>query len=345
MADNIEGTIVLDGLIEGRFTDGQATVEKLDGWVKFVKNATGLTFTADASGDSFSMLPDNQPATIDKLQPDPQDAIRQALEQLVQALPESDRPTVFSTLRSSEYRKNEEVQSLYAVQADGTVAFESRTVDAKTVASVAPLTTKEKVKMGAISATIVLVMFGILMLIPGVREKVGDVISGAKPIQEDQIRIQARQYSKWFTVEVKEANRKAAKLTLTATDAMPSSDGELQIAYDNAKSLSDKLAVEALARGYIRIELINDKGERYGSTELPLIALLSKVQMEKLKKKTGAAAPPKKQTDKPADKPADKQTDKAEDGETKKPKPVSVDVIIGISTNGKERIGLLLFRY
>ena len=148
MADNVEGTIVLDGLIEGRFNDGDQTVEKLDGWVKFVQDTLGLSFTADASGDSFSMLPDNKPASAAKLAPDPQDAIRQALEQLIGALPEKDRATVFSTLRSSEYRKGEEVQSLYAVQADGTVVFESRTVDAKTVAPVEPLTTKEKVKIG-----------------------------------------------------------------------------------------------------------------------------------------------------------------------------------------------------
>ena len=66
-------------------------------------------------------------------------------------------------------------------------------------------------------------IIGILMLIPAVREKVSDVVSGVKAIEPTKLVIQSSQYDKWFTVKIKDASRKVVLLTLTATDDLPRS--------------------------------------------------------------------------------------------------------------------------
>lgn len=275
MNEKIEGTIVLDGLIEGRFSQEESR-EKLEEWVKFVGSSLGLRFSLDASGDAFSLLPDNQPASTQKMGADPQDALRQAVEQLVEALPASDRGNVFSTLRSAEVRKGEEVQSVYVINQDGSVGVESRSVEAKTVTPEPPLTMKERIKFGAFGLLIAAVIFGILMLIPPVRQKFSEMLTTAAPVEAADVTIDAALYEKWFTVEVKDASRTAVVLTLTRTDAFPEDEAALDKLYGQATSMREKLAIEALARGYLRVELYADEGALYALTELQLLPLLKK---------------------------------------------------------------------
>lgn len=326
MSEKIEGTIVLDGLIEGRFSDGEETVENLNGWVKFVRSTLGLRFSLEASGDAFSMLPDNEAAAVDKLGADPQDAIRQALEQLVAALPQQDRRGVFSTLRSAEVRKGEEVQTLYAVQGDGSATMESRTVEAKTVAPVEPLTTKQKVKLGVIGvaiAAVVLVL--IFVLFPGLREKLGQKI---KPVNAQDIALDAAAYREYFTVEIKEASRTRAVLVVTPTDNYPKDDAAAEAAYKNADTLARRLAIEAIVRGYVRVECYNDEGVLYSWEPSPMARVLTE-HLRRLEKQ----------------KDQKKDREKADEGKEEKRDPRAVEVPIILSPDGKQRIERIILRY
>ena len=82
-------------------------------------------------------------------------------------LPPLERGSVFSTLRSSEFRKNEEVQSLYVVATTAggkvEVQVQSRSVDAKAVAPPQPISVKEKVKL-AVMGLVFAAVFGFLWL-------------------------------------------------------------------------------------------------------------------------------------------------------------------------------------
>jgi len=60
MSDKTEGTIVLDGLIEGRLPDDPSIEDKLEQWLEFV-GQLGLRFNLEVTGSSFSLLPDSTP--------------------------------------------------------------------------------------------------------------------------------------------------------------------------------------------------------------------------------------------------------------------------------------------
>ena len=279
MQEKIEGTITLDGLVEGRFTGDDEVEERLRQWVSFV-GELGLRFNLDVSGNAFSLLPDNRPVPTAKLGPDPDQALRQALEQLIAALPAEDRPRVFSTLRSAEVRKGQEVQSLYAAAPDGSVQVESRSVEVKTIAPPQPVSTKQRVKLGLIGLLLAAVMIGIAFLFPPVREKFAEFIGAIGPVTASDLTVDAAAYEPYFTVTVKEATRAYVVLVLKRTADYPKDAAGLDAAHAAADTLAKKLAVEALARGYVRIELFNDEGKWYHGGEVRIVPLKDAETME-----------------------------------------------------------------
>ncbi len=281
MTEKLEGTIVLDGLIEGRLSGDPNVEVNLQRWIEFVATL-GLRFSLDAGGAAFSVLPDNHAQSVEGLGNDPEDAIRQALQQLVEVLPAGDRGSVFSTLRSSEYRKNEEVQTLYVVGPDQKVQVKSRSVEAKTVAPPQPISKRERVKLAIMGLLIAVVIIGIAMLFPPVREKFSDLVSNVKPVKTDEIVIQAGPFSDHFTIKAKEFTQGGRVLVLEVKReaGYPKDDAGLQAAYDKADTLRKKMAVEAIARGYVRIELSDDEGKLYSTGEFRIRELGEKEVIE-----------------------------------------------------------------
>lgn len=278
--EKMEGTILLDGLIEGRMSDPQVE-EALAKWVSFV-NSLGLKFNLDAGNGAFSILPDNQAVPCAKLGPAPEDGIRQAIEQLIKVLPEEDRGSVFSTLRSSEFRHNEEVQTLYAVGPGAQVQVQSRSIDARTVPPPKPVTTKEKVKLAVLGLVFAAVFFGIAMLFPPVREKFAEFIGAIKPVNIEGVPVRDDLFKAWFTAAKDEeaSSSRVLVLKLTRTKAYPLTQESLEAAYAKADTLAAKLALEAIARGYVRIELVDSEGVTFSSMEFRIRDLEKKESIE-----------------------------------------------------------------
>jgi hypothetical protein len=283
--EKMEGTIVLDGLIEGRLPDDAEVEEKLNKWIEFVASL-GLRFNLDAGGSAFSILPDNHPMSCARLMPSPDDAIRQAVEQLVKVLPAAERSSVFSTLRSSEFRKNEEVQSLYVVAVNPAgnveVQVQSRSVDAKTVAPPQPISVREKVKLAVLGLVFAAIFFGVAMLFPPVREKFAEFIGAIKPVQVETVTVHSPAFGDYFTAKPKEFERGARVLVveLKRTPAFPKSEDAVNEAYKSADTLSKKLALEAIARGYVRIEMVDTDGVVFATGEFRIRDLAKEDSIE-----------------------------------------------------------------
>jgi len=111
------GTAVLDGLIEGPLPPFENGEDRLRQWRDFAR-ADGLLFHLSVDGPRFSLLPDSKPLPLAEYD-DLQDRIRRAMEQLLQLFPEDLRTQVFSTVRSVEYRRHTQRQSLYLVTSRG----------------------------------------------------------------------------------------------------------------------------------------------------------------------------------------------------------------------------------
>lgn len=280
MLEKLQGTMTLDGLIEGKLPDDPQVEVKLRQWIEFMAGM-GVHFSLDAGGSGFSVLPDNQPFVCAKLGPAPEDALRQAVDQLVDLLPAAQRGSVFSTLRSSEFRHNEEVQTVYAIGPDGRTQLQSRSVEAKTVAPPQPLALRERIKLAVVGLLIAAIIVGIAFLFPPVREKFSDMVDAATPIAAEDIQVSAAGFEKYFTVQVKEVRRsRIVVLTIKRTEAYPTDNAARQKAYDAATTLIERMVIESLQRGQVRIEMVDIEGETYLSAEQRIRSLESKESIE-----------------------------------------------------------------
>lgn len=271
MNENVEGTIVLNGLVEGYLPDEGQIEDQLQRWVSSLK-ALRLRFNLETSGNSFSILPDNDPTLCDKLGDRPDDVISQALEQLLELLPEDQRARVVSTLHSSEFRKGEEVQAVYFVTPDGSIRVESRTLEAKTTPPPEPISVREKVRLAVYGLVFAMALLFIISLFFDLRGLFGHFASTLKPFNSDEIEVDVSTFQEYFTVEKKEIVSKYDShnlvITLKRTEAFPRDEAQLNKAMAEAgDSVNRRLALDALARGYVRCETFNTESRFSGYVE------------------------------------------------------------------------------
>src|SRR5262245_11694000 len=113
--EKIEGTIVLDGLVQGRLPLGDDQIpQQLKQWVQFI-SGMGVRFNLEVRDAAFNLLPDNRATSAKPLGDPPEHALEQGLTQLADLFSGPERSQLFSTLRSSEFRPGEEVQTVYTI--------------------------------------------------------------------------------------------------------------------------------------------------------------------------------------------------------------------------------------
>src|SRR5690242_13291091 len=81
LGEKIEGTMVLEGLIQGRIPPMGDLAAKLREWVTFVGNL-GPRFNLEVRGNQFSLLPDDKPFSTAGLGAGAEHGMTQVLEQL-----------------------------------------------------------------------------------------------------------------------------------------------------------------------------------------------------------------------------------------------------------------------
>src|ERR1700744_6558786 len=99
MSDKVEGTVILDGLVQGKVPALPGTEQKLRDWAQFARSAN-LVFNLEINGGTFGFLADQTPLAVPDLGHDPADTIKAALGELLKIFPPAERSAVFSTLRS-----------------------------------------------------------------------------------------------------------------------------------------------------------------------------------------------------------------------------------------------------
>jgi hypothetical protein len=122
----IEGTFILEGLVQGPVPDARDGAELLQRFAAdIVRNH--LPLTLEVTGGQFSLLADGQPHSCSDFHPKPiPSCIHQALEQLLALLPPQDRLRVISTLRSREFQSGTVQQTLFSIVAPGQVQVQTR---------------------------------------------------------------------------------------------------------------------------------------------------------------------------------------------------------------------------
>jgi len=272
----IEGTLVLDGLIEGRLGGVEQAEDRLEDWVSLAREA-GLPFSLEITGNRFSLLAGGTPIEVARLGPDPTARIADALRELLRVFTPDAGAGVFSTVRSTEYRPGQEVQTLYLVGPQGDVQEQQRTVEAETVAPRRPRTRREKVRLVLTGLAIAGVLVGLSALVVPYRDILFRLKGRMLPLSTKDLSVEAPAFEGLFTLgEERKLDRKRGALVLQATPAadLPRTDDEFTRAIEAARdSARRRLALEALLRGYLRCEYFDGEGAFLGASWVRVKAL------------------------------------------------------------------------
>lgn len=258
MAEKVEGTLRLEGLIEGQLPDDEKVHSLFNEWLEF-SSARGLHFDPAFTGNNFSLLADNRPITISTLESHYEQLLKELLEQLVSILPDSYRGKVLSTVRSVEYQKNLEVQSIFSIQPGGSVSINTREVEARTTAPEPPVTFKQKIIAAAAGVVILLILIGLSALFLDYKKYAADIKSSFTPFDVSKVSINNR-FSPYFEVTETTWDGGYLLIHLTKTASFP----DLETLPERYKAAGDdiyqKLALETLAKGYMMIEFFDEEG-------------------------------------------------------------------------------------
>lgn len=275
MNPQIEGDLVLDGLVEGRLPPLPGTEQKLRDWVRFVA-AAHLPLNLQIDGGQFSLLPDNAPLRAASVGPDPAEVISSAVEQMLKIFPPGERGKVTSTLRSIEVRPGEHIQTLYAIAPDGSVDCRQRSAPAKTKPRTPPLTRRERWRMRIWAAGAILAILAISSIFIDYRAMWRDYRNHHSPLDAQHITVEFSAFSPFISISSKRLGPDGHGLTLTLerTAAMPASGEQLEAAWRAESSLARRLALESLAKGYARVELFDGRGVYLGTVPIRIQPLL-----------------------------------------------------------------------
>jgi hypothetical protein len=272
MSEAIEGTFVLEGLVEGRLPEGGNIDESLRVWVKKA-NQEGILFDLDLSGFYLSLLPLNNGSQSASLNAMPHEVIVQLLEELLELFPIEYAPQLFSTLNSREFLPSQERQSLYAIKPDGTIDVQQRTIDVQTSLPPRPLHKRIRPRVIVLGLLVATAIIGVASVFIDFRELLNGMKHRVNPVSVKQVKINAGEFERFLEVSnpipVLDTHGYHLPMTLTRKDYYPVDDESVAQAMEWAgDNLKRRLHVEALVRGRLRLEFFNGKNDFIHSAEL-----------------------------------------------------------------------------
>ncbi|KPJ54260.1 MAG: hypothetical protein AMS16_04865 [Planctomycetes bacterium DG_58] len=282
MSEKIEGTLRLEGLVEGHLPDEAETETRLREWVRFAAGMR-LRFALEVDGNRFSLLADNTPVSAKAVGAVPSETIAEALTELLKVFPERSGSEVLSTVRSVEYRKGEEVQTLYSFTADRSVDTHQRTLKARTKAPPQPLTLKERLRLAAFGLGIALVVFAASAVFVDYGKLLRNIIEDVRPYDAAQLDVDVETFAGYFALQKKTVDRSEGLLVLTLkrSKSYPKTDADLdRLLADAQPSHRRRLALDAIARGYVRCECFDREHRFIGFVEKRIGSLREKETVE-----------------------------------------------------------------
>ena len=282
MTTHVEGTVLLEGLVEGRLPITPGASEKLEKWAEF--GFGGVPVSLKIEGPRFSVLPSDAAVKVSLFKDgDAQQAIAEALDEMLRIFPPGDRGAVFSTLRSREFKPKQEIQTMYAVAPEGRIAIHSQTVAAETEAPPVPMTRKEFWMQMALGAGIAIILLLVSTLFVDYRKLFHSITHRT---DVSHVAVEAGEFTPYFTVEKTLASPDSSKILITIRRGAdfpmddPAVEGAASRAATQPNSIRARLVLEAIARGYVQVEQYNDKDEFIGTTRVRIAGLRNKETVE-----------------------------------------------------------------
>jgi hypothetical protein len=201
---------------------------------------------------------------------------------MLKVFPPAERGRVSSTLRSIEYRKGQEVQTLFAIRPDGTIDPQQRVIEVSTTAPPTPMSRRERLLIGLVGVLVLLAAFGISAIFVDYREAWQRLRNQATPLSAETIEATAPAFEAWFTINNRQIGHDGGSIVLTLRRTTDLSLDSLNTAAGTqpAGDLERRLALDAVARGYVRAELFAADGRFLGSTMIRIAPLHQRETME-----------------------------------------------------------------
>jgi len=282
MSEKIEGTLILDGMMEGAPAGLEDLRDELQQWVERARELK-FPFHLEIDGGSFNLLADPDAIEITELSEEPAEAVSLALNAFLEIFPPEQRVVILSTIRSMEYRKGEEIQTVYAVGPDGTIHTRQRILDTETTEAIQPLTRRDKIRLGIIGLGITALVVGISAFFVDYPAFFQNAIEKMTPLNPDTVQVEADRFTDYFSIQekAKGPGSRSIVLTLQRTKTFPKTDDEVNQRAEKIKS--DFVAGEtlkAIHSGYLRFELFNKKDELVKSCQRRIAGLREKETVE-----------------------------------------------------------------
>ncbi|AQT68579.1 hypothetical protein STSP2_01747 [Anaerohalosphaera lusitana] len=261
----IEGTYILDGMLEGYITDANDE-ECLRRFLRQAKECK-LHFHLSTEGERFTLLPDKKTNRLPQSVESVSSLLKHPLENLLACFAADDAVKFISTLRSIEYSPDTEKQALYCIGPDGGLMIEQRSVPADTVPPAAEMPLEDKLKIGAAAFAILAIVVGISAFFVPYGKIASDIYEGLKPYKIEDVSVQAENFHEYFTVEDIDRDRQNNQLILLCrkTPEFPASADKLNEQWLQSRdNLYAAMAVEALARKSLSCEYFDKEGELIG---------------------------------------------------------------------------------
>lgn len=278
MEKKIEGTIILDGLIEGPLPEQKNTEYLIREWIKFTAD-NGLIFYYEKSGSSFSILSENRPVIVDSLPETPNCLITRVLEEFIKIFPADYRSKILSTIRSSEFKKMKEIQTLYSFTNGGKVNPQSREQNVKTLTRPKTFSLQEKIKLTVLGGAVFIILLFFSSFFIDYKSAIDNIISSLTPMEVNKIEINNTLYNRYFRVVGKEKENHHIRLILNPTPYYPIDESQIETYHSNAATLHEKLLLESLQKGYVTYETFDDENHFIDSGTLRVTDLKEKTSI------------------------------------------------------------------
>jgi hypothetical protein len=286
--EKVEGTLILDGLIEGAPPSLPEVEDDVYDWAHRVKQL-GFPLSLVIEGNSLSLLAEKRPLLITELPggaASPGEAIEAALNSLLEIFSPQERTALMSTIRSTEFRPGTEVQTIYAISPDGTIDTRQRIIDVETTPPPEQLSRGQIIRMSVFGGAVALVL---LALTAGVIHLVSpefwpNLFNRVKPLDTEELQIDVEAYAPYFTIEGVETKGRHLAIRLKRNQAFPTTHAQRVALNETARISPDyrqRLAADAVLRGYVTVEIFSPAG-KYLSTHSVRIAGLADAEVLEL---------------------------------------------------------------
>ncbi|KKK83038.1 hypothetical protein LCGC14_2797400, partial [marine sediment metagenome] len=142
-------------------------------------------------------------------------------------------------------------------------------IEDETAETPRPMSRTEKIRLGLMGLTAAAVIFAVSSVFVDYRGLFERIAEGVTTLDPKALKLEADTFAEYFVVEVKAVANggRILILTLKRTKDFPLDDAACErLLGRKEQSLSARLAVEALARGYVRCEYFDKKGKFLGFT-------------------------------------------------------------------------------